>query len=57
MSRLQIFILRAVLGLVLSVFIAKMFFGQIDAVRVGFLAVLMVMMAYVAEYFRYRKKP
>jgi hypothetical protein len=57
MSRWQIFILRAVLGVVLSVFIAKMFFGRIDAVRVGFLAALMVMMAYVAEYFRYRKKP
>jgi len=57
MNRLQIFIFRAVLGLVLSVLIAKMFFGKIEAPRVAFLALLMVMMAYVAEYLRFRKKP
>jgi len=56
MNRIQIFILRAVLGLVLSVLIDKMFFGQINPVRVGFLASLMVMMAYVTEYLRLRKK-
>ncbi len=56
MNRIQLFVLRAVLSLVLSVLIAKMFFGRIDGIRVGFLAVLMVMMAYVAEYLRLRKK-
>ncbi len=56
MNRIQTFILRAVLGLVLSVLIDKMFFGQINPVRVGFLASLMVMMAYVTEYLRLRKK-
>jgi len=56
MNRIQTFVFRAILGLVLSVLIAKMFFGKIDPVRVGFLAVLMVMMAYVTEYLRLRKK-
>ncbi len=57
MNRFQIFILRAVLGLVLSVLIAKMFFGTLHAARVGFLAALMVTTAYVFEYLRFRRKP
>jgi uncharacterized membrane protein HdeD (DUF308 family) len=55
-TQLNIFIIRAVFGAVFAVVLTRMFYGKVEIVYVAGLAVFLVGMAYVLEYFRKRKK-
>jgi uncharacterized membrane protein HdeD (DUF308 family) len=55
-TQFNIFIIRAVFGAVFAVVLTRMFYGKIEIVYVAGLAVFLVGMAYVLEYFRKRKK-
>jgi uncharacterized membrane protein HdeD (DUF308 family) len=55
-TQLNIFIIRAVFGAVFAVILTRMFYGKVEIVYVAGLAVFLVGMAYVLEYFRKRKK-
>ncbi|MEA1949252.1 MAG: hypothetical protein U9N83_18360 [Thermodesulfobacteriota bacterium] len=56
MTQFNIFIIRAVFGAVVAVVLTRMFYGKVEIVYVAGLAVFLVGMAYVLEYFRKRKK-
>ncbi len=55
MVRLQIFVLRAVLGAVFGVLITRFFYGKVNIIYAVGLGIFLVGMAYVMEYFRNRK--
>ena len=59
MTQFNIFIIRAVFGAVFAVILTRMFYGKVAIVYVVGLAVFLVGMAYVMEYFRKKreKKP
>jgi uncharacterized membrane protein HdeD (DUF308 family) len=59
MTQFNIFIIRAVVGAVVAVVLTRMFYGKVAIVYVVGLAVFLVGMAYVMEYFRKKreKKP
>jgi uncharacterized membrane protein HdeD (DUF308 family) len=58
-TQFSIFIIRAVFGAVFAVVLTRMFYGKVEIVYVAGLAVFLVGMAYVMEYFRKKreKKP
>jgi len=56
MPRYQVFVIRAVVGLGIAVMMSRFFFHRIDPMTVGGLAVFMVGMSYMTEWFRNRKK-
>ena len=56
MTQFNIFIIRAVFGAVFAVILTRMFYGKVEIVYVAGLAVFLVGMAYVLEYFRKRRK-
>jgi uncharacterized membrane protein HdeD (DUF308 family) len=58
-TQFNIFIIRAVFGAVFAVVLTRMFYGKVEIVYVVGLAVFLVGMAYVMEYFRKKreKKP
>ena len=56
MNQLSVFIIRAIVGLAFAAIITRMFHGRIDPVYVVGLAIIMVGLAYLAEYLRKRKK-
>jgi uncharacterized membrane protein HdeD (DUF308 family) len=51
----QIFVLRAIIGVVIAVLITRAFYGSVRPVYVVGLAIIMVGLAYFAEYLRHRK--
>ncbi|MGD8740620.1 MAG: hypothetical protein PVG34_09940 [Desulfobacterales bacterium] len=55
MSPVSIFIIRAVVGLAFAAIITRMFHGRINPGYVVGLAVILVGLAYFAEYLRKRK--
>ena len=55
MTQFNIFIIRAVIGAVVAVVLTRMFYGKIEIVYVAVLAVFLVGMAYVMEYFRKKR--
>ena len=55
MNQLSIFIVRAVVGLAFAAIVTRIFFGRIDPVYVVGLAIIMVGLAYLAEYLRGRR--
>ena len=55
MSQLSIFIVRAVVGLAFAAIVTRIFFGRIDLFYVAGLAIIMVGLAYLAEFLRNRK--
>ncbi len=57
MGGFNLFVMRAVLGLVVAVVITKMFRGTIDPGYVAGLAIILVGLAYALEYLRHRRKP
>jgi len=59
MTQFNIFIIRSVFGVVFAVVLTRMFYGKVEIVYVAGLAVFLVGMAYVMEYFRKKreKKP
>ena len=56
MTRFHIFVIRAILGAAFAVLMTRFFFGRVDPVYVIGLAILIVGLAYVSEYFRNRPK-
>jgi uncharacterized membrane protein HdeD (DUF308 family) len=52
-----VFFIRAVLGVALAILITRMFRGSASTEYVAGLAVVLVGLAYVFEYFRKRKRP
>ncbi len=59
MTAFQIFIIRAIFGAGFSVLLIRIFYGKVQIVYAAGLAVFLVGMAYVMEYFRKKreKKP
>lgn len=56
MTQFNIFIIRAVIGAVVAVVLTRMFYGKVEIVYVAGLAVFLVGMAYVMEYFRKKRQ-
>jgi uncharacterized membrane protein HdeD (DUF308 family) len=54
-TKFHIFVIRAVLGVVFAVLMTRFFYGKVDIIYVVGLAIFLVGMAYVLEYFRKRK--
>ena len=55
MNSFQIFIFRAILGAVFAVVIARMFYPNANLFYVAGLAIILVGLAYFAEYLRKRR--
>ncbi len=55
MNRIQIFVIRAILGAAVAMILTRIFFGRTDLVYIAGLAVILVGLAYLSEYFRKRK--
>jgi len=55
LNQFQIFIIRALIGVGLAVVITRMFYGRIHFGYAIGLAIIMVGLAYVAEYLRQRR--
>jgi purine-cytosine permease-like protein len=55
LTGIQIFIIRAVLGAVFAVILSRMFYPEADFVYVIGLGIILVGLAYVAEYFRVKR--
>jgi hypothetical protein len=55
-TRFHIFVIRAILGAAFAVMMTRFFFGRVDPIYVVGLAILIVGLAYVSEYFRNRPK-
>ena len=55
MNQIQIFIIRAVVGLVIAVVMIRGFYGRIHVGYIVGLAIIMVGLAYFAEYLRQRR--
>ena len=55
MNRLYVFILRAVFGAVFAVLVTRVFYPDTGLERIIALAIFLVAMAYIVEYFRKRK--
>jgi hypothetical protein len=55
-SSLTIFVIRAILGAAIAVFLGRVFYPEADTPYVIGLAVILVGLAYFAEYLRNRKK-
>lgn len=56
MNQLTIFFIRAVVGLAFAAIVTRMFHGRINPVYVVGLAIILVGLAYFAEYLRKRKQ-
>jgi len=52
----NIMVMRVILGVVFAVFLTRFFYGRVEPVWVAGLAVFLVGMSYVTEYFRNRKR-
>jgi len=55
MTRFHIFVMRAILGAVFAVILTRMFYGRVEILYVAGLAIILVGLAYFAEYLRNRK--
>ena len=56
MTGLQIFIIRAILAAVFAVIATRMFYGRLEPLTIAGVAVILLGLAYFAEYLRHRKK-
>jgi uncharacterized membrane protein HdeD (DUF308 family) len=56
MKPLQIFAIRAIIGLVAAVFLTRFFYGSIEPVYIVGLAIILVGLAYFSEYLRNRRE-
>ena len=56
MNRFYIFIIRAILGAGFAVILGRMFYPEANSIYVAGLGVILVGLAYFAEYLRNRKK-
>jgi len=51
-NRLQVFVIRVILGIAFAVFLIRFFYPEATVAHIAGLAVLMVGLAYVLELFR-----
>jgi hypothetical protein len=56
MTQLTIFVIRAIVGLAIAAVMCRMFFGSLNPAYIVGLAIILVGLAYVAEYFRKRRQ-
>ena len=56
MNQFQIFFIRAIIGAVLAVVITRMFYGRVEPLTIAGVAVILLGLAYFAEYLRHRKQ-
>ena len=56
MTGLHIFVIRAILAIVFAVIATRMFYGRVEPVIIAGLAVILLGLAYFAEYLRHRKR-
>jgi uncharacterized membrane protein YcaP (DUF421 family) len=54
-NQLTIFVIRAIMGLVFAVIVARMFYGRINPIYIAGLAIILVGLAYFSEYLRKRR--
>jgi hypothetical protein len=54
-TKFHLFVIRAVLGLFFAVIITRFFYGRVEPLYIAGLAVIMVGLAYFAEFLRHRK--
>lgn len=55
MDKFQVFIIRAILGAAFAVLLGRMFFEDMNIIKVAGFGVFLVAASYVAEYLRHRK--
>jgi hypothetical protein len=55
MTKFHIFVMRAILGAVFAVVLTRMFYGRVEIFYVAGLSIILVGLAYFAEYLRNRK--
>ena len=55
MNQFQIFIIRAILGVIGAIILSRIFFGVVDKAYVTGLAIILVGLAYFSEYLRNRR--
>ncbi|MFW5640209.1 MAG: hypothetical protein ACOC0H_03485 [Thermodesulfobacteriota bacterium] len=55
MGQFNIFVIRAILGVAIAVILARVFHPEFNIATVILLAILLVGLAYLLEYFRKRK--
>jgi uncharacterized membrane protein HdeD (DUF308 family) len=51
----HIFVIRAIIGVVIAVVITRAFYGSVHPAFVAGMAIIMVGLAYFAEYLRHRR--
>jgi len=56
MNPFQIFVIRAIIGLVAAFFLTRFFYGRIDPLYIVGLAIILVGLAYFSEYLRKRRE-
>ncbi|BBO74450.1 hypothetical protein DSCW_18670 [Desulfosarcina widdelii] len=56
MTRFHVFVIRAILGAGFAVLLSRMFYPDANLVYVAGLGIILVGLAYFAEYLRNRKK-
>ena len=56
MPNFSIMVMRVILGVVFAVFLTRFFYGRVEPVWVVGLAIFLVGMSYLTEYFRNRKR-
>ncbi|WP_319524748.1 hypothetical protein [uncultured Desulfosarcina sp.] len=56
MTRFHVFVIRAILGAGFAVLLTRMFYPDANLVYVAGLGIILVGLAYFAEYLRNRKK-
>ena len=56
MNRFNILIMRAVLSAFFAVIITRFFYGRVEPIYVAGLAVFLMGMSYLTEYFRNKKR-
>ena len=56
MPQYQLFIIRAIIGLGVAALLTRIFFQEIQPIRVVGLAIILVGLSYFSEYLRNRKK-
>jgi len=56
MNRFNIFIMRAVLSVCFAVFLIRFFYGRVEPLYVAGLAIFLMGMSYVTEYYRSKKR-
>ena len=56
MTQFHIFIIRAILGAGFAVILSRMFYPDVNIIYVAGLGIILVGLAYFAEYLRNRKK-